>query len=92
MTNPTVPTEYTKVRSSPVLLGRHVVVGAGTIILPGSKVLEGASVGALSLVYGKCNAWGVYAGVPAKLIRPRLKGVLGLEEEYLKTIKGDGDS
>lgn len=92
MTNPTVPAEYTNVRSSPVLLGRHVVVGSGAVILPGSKVLEGASVGALSLVRSNCSAWGVHAGVPAKFIKARPKEIANLERDYLESLKSDNNS
>ena len=37
--------------------------------------VEGAVVGSLSLVTGPLAPWSVYAGVPARLIRPRLRAV-----------------
>ena len=50
MTNPTIPTEFTNVQHAAVAIGRHVIIGAGSIILPGVTLEEGVAVGALSLV------------------------------------------
>jgi dTDP-4-amino-4,6-dideoxy-D-glucose acyltransferase len=35
LTNPTVPSRYTNVMSSDVIIGKHVIVGSGSVILPG---------------------------------------------------------
>jgi galactoside O-acetyltransferase len=50
LTGPTVPDELRKVTSAPVIVGRHVVVGAGSVVLPGVTLQEGSCVGALSLI------------------------------------------
>ncbi|MGR5444050.1 acyltransferase [Vibrio jasicida] len=50
MTNPTVPEQFTKVKSLPVYLGKHAIVGAHSVLLPGSTLQEGTAVGANSLV------------------------------------------
>src|SRR5688572_11398195 len=52
MTNPTIPDKYRHVHKKPVRLGRHVIIGSGSVILPGVTIEEGAAVGALSLVAG----------------------------------------
>ena len=83
MTNPTVPREFTGVSSLPVAIGRHVVIGSGAVVLPGSTIEEGVAVGALSLVKGRCEAFGKYAGVPARRVGERSRRLLALERELL---------
>lgn len=82
LTNPTVPERYKPgLRAAPVALGRHVIVGAHTTVLPGAVLAEGAAVGAHSLVNRNCEAWSIYAGVPAKKLGPRSRALLALEKE-----------
>jgi acetyltransferase-like isoleucine patch superfamily enzyme len=83
MTNPTVPVEFTDVRHAPVRLARHTIVGAGSVILPGVTLHEGCAVGALSLVRKDCDAFGIYAGNPARRIGTRLRDLLELEARFL---------
>lgn len=84
LTNPTVPHEYLNVTSAPVNLGKHVIVGSGSVILPGVDIGEGTSVGALSLVTKSLEAWGVYCGSPAKKLKDRSKDLLELERKLLE--------
>ena len=79
LTNPTVPAAYTGVTHADVAIGKHAIVGAGAVILPGVTIHEGAAVGALSLVNRDCEAFGVYSGVPAKRIAARKRDLLELE-------------
>lgn len=79
LTNPTVPHHYLKIHVAPVVLGRHVIVGSGTVILPGVVVGEGSSVGALSLVTKSLDPWGMYFGAPAKRLKGRSQKLLELE-------------
>lgn len=83
MTNPTVPEEYTGVVRERVLVGRHVVIGSGTVLLPGVTIGEGAAVGALSLVTEDLQSWTIYAGVPVRRLRPRSRELLALEKALL---------
>lgn len=84
LTNPTVPSKYRKVMNAPVIIERHVVVGAGSVILPGATIGEGSSVGALSLVTKSLKEWGVYAGIPVKRLKERSKDLLTLENALKK--------
>ena len=45
MTNPTVPSKYTGVINADVFLGKHVIIGSGSVILPGITLEVGAAVG-----------------------------------------------
>lgn len=82
LTNPTVPIEYNNVKDANVIIGRHVIVGAGSVVLPGVTLEEGVAIGALSLVSKNCNAFGIYAGAPAKRIKERKRDLLRLEESF----------
>jgi len=79
MTNPMVPAEFTGVTHAPVTVGRHVIVGSGSVVLPGVTLHEGVAVGALSLVSRDCDAFGIYAGQPARRLKERRRDVLALE-------------
>ena len=85
MTNPTVPAEFTNVRHADVTIGRHVIVGSGSIILPGVTLADGVAIGALSLVKTDCQSFGIYAGTPARKINERKRQLLELEKQFLKT-------
>ncbi|KIC35830.1 acyltransferase [Leisingera sp. ANG-M7] len=82
MTNPTVPADYKSETLAPVHIGRHCIVGAGTVIAPGADLGEGCCVGAMSLVLKPADAWMVYAGVPARRIKDRSRDLLELERRY----------
>lgn len=87
MTNPTVPAEYTGVTSADVLLGRHVIVGSGCVILPGVTLGEGVALGALSLVNADCEPFKIYAGIPARLRGERSRDLLAVEQQFLANQK-----
>lgn len=88
MTNPTVPSEYTGVTHADVFLGKHVIVGSGSVILPGVTLEEGVAVGALSLVTKHCEAFGIYAGNPARRVKERKRALLELEREFMASKRG----
>ncbi|WP_080636804.1 acyltransferase [Sinorhizobium meliloti] len=81
LTNATVPEEFRRVTYAPVRLGRHVIIGSGTVVLPGCSIGEGSSVGALSLVTKDLDSWGVFCGVPAKRLKNRSRKLLDLERQ-----------
>jgi galactoside O-acetyltransferase len=87
MTNPTIDEKFTNVTHGNVLIRKHVIIGSGSIILPNVILEEGVCIGALSLVTRNCKGFTIYAGIPAKEIKPRNKNLLQLEKEFLKTIK-----
>lgn len=88
LTNPTVPAEYTRVHHAPVRVGRHVIVGAGSVILPGVTLGEGVAIGALSLVSRDCESFTVYSGVPARRVGPRSRQLLEVEQRFLASRRG----
>lgn len=88
MSNPTVPDQFTNVTHAPVYIERHVIVGAGTVILPGVTIDEGAGVGALSLVTKNCEPFSMNAGIPARRIGDRSMDLLEIEKHFTKLESG----
>ncbi|MBY0378226.1 MAG: acyltransferase [Gammaproteobacteria bacterium] len=84
LTNPTVPSKYKNEMKRPVRLGRHVIVGSGSIVFPGVHVAEGCSVGAMTLVSKSTDSWGIYVGNPARRVKERKKNLLELEIKFLE--------
>lgn len=85
LTNPTVPGEFTSVRHGKVHLHRHAIIGAGSVILPGVCIGEGAAVGALSLVKQSVPAFSIVAGAPARHIMERKRGLIEVERRFLRS-------
>lgn len=84
MTNSTVPEEYKPGRVQlPIKIRRHAIIGAKSLVSPGVVIAEGTAVGAMSMVSKNTEAWSIYAGVPAKKIKPRHKDLLELERTLL---------
>lgn len=83
LTNPTVPGVFKQETRQAVYVGRHCIIGAGSMVFPGVHVAEGCSVGAMSMVTKTTHPWGVYFGVPAKRIKSRRRDLLALEAAYL---------
>ncbi len=83
MTGPTVPSQFTCVTHADVFLGKHVIVGSGSVLLPGVTLEEGVAVGSLSLVSKNCKAFGMYVGSPVKFIKERKRDLLDLEKAFL---------
>ncbi|WP_461602297.1 acyltransferase [Aeromonas rivipollensis] len=84
MTNPMVPKEYTNVTHADVNIGKHVIIGSGSVVLPGVTLYEGVAIGALSLVTKDCDAFSIYIGTPAKKLKNRKINLLEKESLWKK--------
>jgi len=80
---PMVPDPYTHVTGGTIRIERYVQAGAGSVIFPGLTLHEGSVTGALSLVNRSLDAWTIYAGIPARAIRPRSRGLLQKVSSFL---------
>lgn len=87
MSNPMVPAEFTNVTHDAVVVGKHVIVGSGSIVLPGVVLDEGCAIGAHSLVKYNCEKLSIYAGNPARKIRERNDKLFELEQQLRKSIQ-----
>ncbi|GLZ85867.1 galactoside O-acetyltransferase [Metapseudomonas resinovorans] len=84
LTNSLVDRKYKKEKFESVYLGKHVIVGAGSIVFPGVKLAEGCAVGAMTLINRSTQPWGIYTGNPARRIKERKKDLLELEPKFLE--------
>ncbi len=83
MTGPTIPDEFRSTIDLPVIVSQHVVVGAGTIVLPGVTIGESAAVGAASLITTDVPPFTLVAGVPAHQLRTRSREHRLLAQRFL---------
>jgi dTDP-4-amino-4,6-dideoxy-D-glucose acyltransferase len=90
MTNPTLPSGFTHVTHAPVRIDRHVIIGAGSVVLPGVTLHEGAGVGALSLVKQDCESFVMYFGSPARRVGERSRKLLEMESRLVTYEQGKG--
>lgn len=65
----------------PITIENDVWIGFGTIILPGSYIERGVVVGAGSVIRGRLESNYIYAGNPAKKIKPRIHN--DSQEQYM---------
>lgn len=84
MTNPMVPEKYKKVQSEAVEIGRHVIIGSGCVILPGTILQEGSAFGAMSLINRNSEPWSMNAGIPFRRLKERSRKLLDLEKIFDK--------
>ena len=70
-----------------VIVQKNVIIGSGSIILPGVEIAEGCSIGAMTLVNKSTRPWSVYAGIPGKKVKRRNKNLLNLQRQFLKEVK-----
>jgi acetyltransferase-like isoleucine patch superfamily enzyme len=57
-----------EVHPNGIIIGDDVLVGAGSVILPATKIGRGAVIGAGSVVNGDIPDYAIVAGAPAKII------------------------
>jgi maltose O-acetyltransferase len=55
----------------PTIIEDDVWIGVRTIVLPGKRIAKGCIIGAGSVVTKDTDLYGVYAGVPARLVKFR---------------------
>lgn len=85
--SPLVYKEFTNVSGGKVTIEKFSQIGSGSIVLPDLNIEEGVAVGAFSLVNKSLPRWGIYAGIPAKFIKVRRKGLLRLEKQFKTFLK-----
>jgi galactoside O-acetyltransferase len=83
MTNPCLPDSVTNTIHKDVVIGKHVVIGSNSVVLPGVILSDGCCVGAMSLVNKSIDGPYVMVGIPAKKVKDRKLNIFKLE----KTIK-----
>ena len=87
LTNPMVPMEYRNVIGAKVVIEKHVIVGASSIILPGVTLKEGSSFGTLSLINKDSIEWSVNVGIPSKYLKDRQRRSTNVGKKLTKEKK-----
>ena len=81
---PLVPMEYKgNAKIGKIILNKHCIVGAGSVVLPDVVFEEGACLGALSLANKNLSEYILYAGIPARVIKNRNKEEIQMLEQRL---------
>lgn len=78
------PSEYTNVQMAPIVLERLSWCASGAMMLHGSKLEEGAVLGAMSLLGENktAQAWGIYVGIPIKRVKERSQKCASLAAQF----------
>lgn len=84
LVGPCIQSEFTNVKSAPVKLMKHSVIGTGSTILPNVIIHTGAAVGAMSLVKDDVGEFDIVVGIPAKKVKDRKRKILEIELEFLE--------
>lgn len=84
LTSSLVDPEFLGTIHGRIVVGKHCIVGARSVVFPGVCLGEGSSVGAMSLVTKSTEPWSIYFGIPAKKHRNRSKNLLELEAKFLE--------
>ena len=72
---PIHPYELTNVTGGKIVLKQYSQIGAHCVVFPNVTIGEGSVVGACSLITKSLDDWGIFAGIPAKWIKPREKNI-----------------
>lgn len=81
---PMVPLEFkANAIIGKIIINKHCILGANSVVLPNVIFNEGATLGAMSLAIKDLEEYKVHAGIPAKPIKARNKlNILKLEQQF----------
>lgn len=85
MSHPVIPFRFRNVIEQDVVLGKYVLIGTHSVVLPGANLGEGCSFGANSLINKSTPPGGVYVGAPIKWLCAReIEGIQRKEQEFVE--------
>ena len=82
LTNPTIPIKFRNVTHGNVVLEKHVIIGANSVVFPNVTISEGCAIGSMSLVNKSTEPWGIYVGIPARRLKDRSRDLLKFEKVF----------
>lgn len=85
LVGPLVPEQYRNVIQQEVILEEYTQIGAGSIILPGVIIHEGAVAGSMTLVNKSLKHWTINIGVPVRFLKERNKKLKSFPLYLIKT-------
>ena len=74
------PDSQTNVTGGKVLIRRFSQIGVNCVVFPNLSLGEGVAIGACTLVNRSLEEWEIYAGIPARRLKNRNKGMLKFVE------------
>jgi galactoside O-acetyltransferase len=80
--SPLTKVEHNQLIQGKIVIKKYSQIGANSVVLPNCVIEEGVAVGAMSLVNNSLEPWTINAGIPAKKIKKRDKGLLIFAKEY----------
>jgi len=83
MTNCTISNELRNCDGKEVVIKKHSIIGAHSVIFPGVVIETGTAIGAMSLVKKSTQPWTIYFGIPARPMKARKKDLIKLEEQFV---------
>ncbi len=89
MVNSLIPVQFKNEQFTKISIGKHVIIGTASTIMPGANIADGCSIGAMTLLNKSTKPWGIYIGIPAKRIKERNKEILKLEKKFLMEKNND---
>lgn len=87
LTNPTIPEQFRNVSGAKVVLDEHVIVGCGSVIMPGVTLARGVAVGALSFVNKSVPEYFIVSGNPVRKLGVRNSDRLATLERQFRASK-----
>lgn len=81
MTNPCLPKGVTNTQHKDVYIGKHVVIGTGSAIMPGVTLKDGCCVWCMSVVTKSFSENTIVAGITAKKRGERKLNIYELEKK-----------
>lgn len=81
--NPVVPRQFRKEFQAPIVQERYGVIGTGGIVLPGVRMGEGCSFGAMCLINKSTEPWGIYVGAPARRVKERKRDLVEMANKLM---------
>lgn len=80
--SPTTKKQHNRIIGGEIHIKKYSQVGTQSVIMPNVILEEGTAIGAMSLVNKSTEKWSIYAGIPAKKIKDREKGLLNFVTDY----------
>ena len=84
MTSPIIPEKYKAVKSEPVYIRKHVIIGTTSVVMPGVLIAEGSAFGSFSFINRDSEAWSINVGIPFEKIKNRSQTVKELENQFMR--------
>lgn len=76
-----LPEQDSKYLEEDVIVEKYVIIGSHSVVLPGVRLREGCSIGALSLVNKSTRPWWLYVGRPIKRLCERDKTAFNQQQK-----------